>query len=120
VLKLLVPAAAAALFATTTLSIADKLIALLPGDIHVVRMWDCSANYVSKGWAMDDGDCDGMNHGSARAALERHIKYRKEFANAEVVNQIVSHVNRGGIVRSKVWTVYDFHLRIRQSALPAQ
>ena len=82
----------------------------LPPDVHIIRVWDCSVNHVSKGWAINEHDCH-TGSVSARQALDRFLKDNADFKDFQVVGVETKDVKRGGIVRSKVWKVYDYQLR---------
>lgn len=85
-------------------------------DVYIVRVWDCSANHVFKGWAINEGDCRFDRLSSARSVIDYALDNWSEYKGFEVVGQTISQVKRGGIIRSKVWTVYDFQLRKKPGA----
>jgi len=88
---------------------------VMPGDTQIVRVWDCDANWIAKGWAISNADCNESWKGlTARQALDKFLSDNQDLKNYEIVGFTIKQVPRGGILRTKMWTVYDFQLRPKQ------
>ena len=82
-------------------------------DVRIIRVWDCSINYVSKGWAINDEDCVPSRRSgkTAREVLDKRIATSWELRGYKVVDVEIYTERRDGKIRKKIWTVYDFQIR---------